>query len=96
MVLAPTSFGLNCLHSPYSIENGPMDGNNMEVEVIYRPPEGSLVLLGVRKLADLPPVGKRFSLDQRQYLVKGFDGPDAAGRYRLELVDEPGAAGQVT
>jgi hypothetical protein len=61
----------------------------MEVEVTYRQPDGSKTMLGIRKLADLPPVGKLFSLDHRQYLVKAFDGPDAAGRYRLFLEDEP-------
>jgi hypothetical protein len=65
----------------------------MEAEVIYLPPDGSQTLLGIRKLADLPPVGKLFSLDHREYLVKEFDGPDAAGRYRLFLEDEPRTAG---
>jgi hypothetical protein len=63
----------------------------MEVEVIYRQPDGSQTILGVRKMAGLPPAGKMFSLDHRQYLVEKFDGPDAAGRYRLFLEDEPDA-----
>jgi hypothetical protein len=63
----------------------------MEVEVIYRQPDGSRVMLGTRKFANLPPMGKRFELDHRQYIAKEFDGPDAAGRYRLYLEDEPPA-----
>jgi hypothetical protein len=66
--------------------------DQVETEVIYRLPDGSQTLLGVRKFSDLPPAGKPFTLDHRQYISKGFDGPDDAGRYRLILEDEPGAA----
>lgn len=63
----------------------------MEVEVIYRQPDGSQTMLGTRDLSGLPPVGKLFSLDHREYFVREFDGPDAAGRYLLVLEDEPRA-----
>jgi hypothetical protein len=63
----------------------------MDVEVIYLQPDGSRTMLGIRKLSNLPPMGKPFELDHRQYIAKTFDGPDDAGRYRLFLEDEPGA-----
>jgi hypothetical protein len=63
----------------------------MDVEVIYRQPDGSQTILGVRKLDDIPPIGKPFELDQRQYLAESYSGPDAQGRYRLFLEDEPDA-----
>ncbi|MEN3292600.1 MAG: hypothetical protein V7642_1853 [Burkholderiales bacterium] len=63
----------------------------MDVEVIYRQPDGSRVMLGTRDLSGLPPMGKRFHLDHREYIAKEFDGPDAAGHYRLYLEDEPPA-----
>jgi len=62
----------------------------MDVEVIYRQPDGSQTLLGIRKLDDIPDIGKPFALDDRQYLAQSYSGPDAQGRYRLFLEDEPG------
>lgn len=60
----------------------------MEVEVIYRQPDGTQTKLGVRKMADIPPIGKRVELDDRQYIAESYGGPDAEGRYRLFLEDE--------
>ncbi|HZW20796.1 hypothetical protein [Noviherbaspirillum sp.] len=63
----------------------------MDVEVIYRQPDGSQTLLGIRKLDDIPAMDKPFALDDRQYVAKSYSGPDAQGRYRLFLEDDPGA-----
>jgi hypothetical protein len=63
----------------------------MEVEVIYRQPDGKETMLGVRKLSHMPPPGEPFELDHRQYTARGFAGPDAEGRYRLFLEDDAGA-----
>ncbi|WP_019140185.1 hypothetical protein [Noviherbaspirillum massiliense] len=60
----------------------------MDVEVIYRQPDGTQTMLGIRKLNDLPPIGGAFQLDQRQYVAKSFGGPDAEGRYVLFLEDD--------
>jgi hypothetical protein len=68
-----------------------MKHQDMEVEVIYQQPDGSQVILGVRKLDGIPKIGKPFELDHRQYLTKSYSGPDATGRYRLFLEDEPEA-----
>ncbi|TFW00522.1 hypothetical protein E4K72_15480 [Oxalobacteraceae bacterium OM1] len=60
----------------------------MEVEVIYRQPDGTQTTLGIRKLADIPPIGRRVQLDDREYVAQAYGGPDAQGRYRLFLEDE--------
>jgi hypothetical protein len=64
---------------------------DMEVEVIYRQPDGTQTILGVRKLSHMPPAGERIELDKRQYVARSFVGPDAEGRYRLFLEDESDA-----
>lgn len=65
----------------------------MEVEIFYRQSDGTHTTLGVRRLDDIPPIGKRLDLDERQYIAQSYGGPDAEGRYRLFLEeDEPGAA----
>lgn len=63
----------------------------MDVEVIYRQADGSQTQLGVRKLSHMPPTGEPFELDHRQYVATSFAGPDAEGRYRLFVEDDPGA-----
>ena len=73
---------------PYPSCNWSMD---MDVEVIYRQADGSQTQLGIRKLDGLPDMGKPFAIDDRQYVAKSYSGPDAQGRYRLFLEDEPGA-----
>lgn len=60
----------------------------MDVEIIYRQPDGTQTMLGIRKLDDLPPLGKPFDLDDRQYVTESYGGPDAEGRYRLFLEDD--------
>lgn len=60
----------------------------MNVEIIYRQPDGTQTQLGIRNLSDLPPLGKRFALDDREYITESYGGPDAQGRYRLFLEDE--------
>jgi hypothetical protein len=61
----------------------------MEIEVIYRQPDGTQTKLGIRKLDDIPPIGKPIELDDRQYFAQAYAGPDAEGRYRLFLEDDP-------
>ncbi len=63
----------------------------MDVEIIYRQPDGRQTELGMRKLSHMPPAGEPFELDHRQYVARSFAGPDAQGRYRLFLEDEPRA-----
>jgi hypothetical protein len=60
----------------------------MELEVIYRQPDGKQTPLGIRQLIDIPPIGKRIELDDRQYIAGAYGGPDAKGRYRLFLEDD--------
>ncbi|MDB5842479.1 MAG: hypothetical protein JWQ23_4431 [Herminiimonas sp.] len=64
----------------------------MDVEVIYLQPDGEELILGLRKMSDIPTIGKPFMLDHRRYLPKSYTGPDAEGHYRLFLEDEPGPA----
>jgi hypothetical protein len=64
---------------------------NMDVEMIYRQADGSQTILGIRKMDGIPDIGKPFELDDRQFVAKSYSGPDAQGRYRLFLEDEPGA-----
>jgi hypothetical protein len=61
----------------------------MEVEVIYRRPDGTRTELGVRKLTHMPPIGEPFAVDSRQYIAASYVGPDAEGRYQLFLEDTP-------
>ncbi len=63
----------------------------MDVELIYRQADGSQTILGIRKMGGIPDIGKPFSLDGRQFVAQSYSGPDAEGRYRLFLEDEPGA-----
>jgi hypothetical protein len=60
----------------------------MEVEVIYRQPDGTQTMLGIRKLADIPPIGRPIELDDRHYIAQAYAGPDGEGRYRLFLEDD--------
>jgi hypothetical protein len=64
----------------------------MVVDVIYRQPDGTQSMLGTRQLSHMPPAGEPFELDQRQYIARAYAGPDAQGRYRLFLEDQPGHA----
>lgn len=66
----------------------------MEVEVIYRQPDGTQTRLGIRKLDDIPPIGRPIDLDNRQYIAQAYAGPDSEGRYRLFLEDEDVGAGE--
>lgn len=63
----------------------------MDVEVIYRQPNGTQTILGTRQLSHMPPTGEPFQLDDRQYVATAYVGPDAQGRYRLFLEDEEDA-----
>lgn len=63
----------------------------MDVEVIYRRSDGTQTILGTRHLSHMPPTGEPFDLDDRQYVATSFAGPDATGRYRLFVEDDPGA-----
>jgi hypothetical protein len=65
--------------------------NNMDVEVIYRQPDGTETDLGLRRLAHMPPVDEPFELDHHQFVSKGYQGPDDDGRYRLFVEDDPDA-----
>lgn len=60
----------------------------MQVEVIYRRPDGSETVLGVRKLDSMPPSGEPFSVEDRQFRAIGYSGPNSEGCYRLFLADE--------
>lgn len=60
----------------------------MQVEVIYRRPDGSETVLGMRKLDAMPPSGEPFSVEDRQFRAVGYSGPNSEGCYRLFLVDE--------
>lgn len=63
----------------------------MEVEVIYRRPDGTPTPLGTRKLTHMPPIGEPFEVDDRQYVAASYLGPDEGGRYQLFLEDGPNA-----
>jgi hypothetical protein len=60
----------------------------MQVEVIYRQPDGTEKILCTRKLDSMPPTGEPFCIDERQYKANGYSGPNEEGCYRLILVDE--------
>ncbi len=60
----------------------------MQVEIIYRQPDGSDTLLGIRKLDAMPPSGEPFSVEDRLFRAAGYSGPNNEGCYRLFLVDD--------
>jgi hypothetical protein len=60
----------------------------MDVEVIYRQPDGSQTPLGVRELERMPPTGEPFQMDDRQYIATAYHGPNAEGRYHLFIEDD--------
>lgn len=64
----------------------------MDVEVIYRQPDGTQTILGTRKLTHMPPTGEPFKLDDRQYVATAYVGPTADGCYRLFLEDATDAS----
>jgi hypothetical protein len=61
---------------------------DMQVEVIYRQPDGSETLLGIKKLDSMPPSGEPFSIEDRQFRAAGYSGPNNEGCYRLFLIDD--------
>ena len=63
----------------------------MQVEIIYRQDNGAETILGTRNLDVMPPTGEPFTVDNRQYMAKGYAGPDDQGRYRLFLEDDADA-----
>ena len=60
----------------------------MQVEVIYRKPDGSETILGIKRLDSMPPSGEPFSVEDRQFRAVGYSGPNDEGSYRLFLVDD--------
>lgn len=60
----------------------------MQVEVIYRQPDGSEMVLGIKKLDAMPPSGEPFSIEDRQFRAAGYSGPNNEGCYRLFLEDD--------
>lgn len=61
----------------------------MQVEVIYRQPDGSETVLGIKKLDSMPPTGEPFSVEGQQFHAVGYSGPNSEGCYRLFLADDP-------
>lgn len=66
----------------------------MNVEFIYRKPDGSETALGSQELDHMPPTGEPFLIEGRQFIATAYFGPDSEGRYRLCLEDDPGATRQ--
>ncbi|MGV3742977.1 MAG: hypothetical protein ACO1NO_11780 [Burkholderiaceae bacterium] len=60
----------------------------MQVEFIYRKPDGSETTLGIKRLDSMPPSGEPFSVEDRQFRAVGYSGPNDEGCYRLFLVDD--------
>jgi hypothetical protein len=62
----------------------------MQVEIVCCNPDGTERNFGMRKLDHMPPVDEPFTVENSQFVVKGYSGPDHQGCYRLLLESEAG------